>query len=77
MPLGLAVQPHDLIELAYAALVAMQADTGRLRQCKDPMCGRWFMPDEGRRRYCPSGCADRHHDRKAKQRQRAAEGNAK
>lgn len=75
VPLALAIQPRDLLGLAYVGLMVMQHDTGRLRQCKDPQCGRWFLPDDGRRRYCPTGCAQRYNDRLAKQRQRAAEGN--
>lgn len=62
-PHALALQARDLVGLAYAGLALIAVRGARVRRCKDPQCQRWFVPDEGRRRYCPTGCAERYWDR--------------
>ena len=68
---ALNVNPPNLLGWAYYDLAQVLTHREPMSTC--PTCGRMFVPEDGRQRFCQPACASRARFRRFKQRKAAAQ----
>jgi len=63
----LTQNPPDLLTAAYAQLAMAMVSRAPMQEC--PGCGRMFIPESGKQKYCTKSCASTSRWRRWKERQ--------
>lgn len=63
----LSIKPPNLLSLAYVRFAQVIVDRAPMEEC--PGCGRTFIPESGKQKYCTKSCASTSRWRRWKDRQ--------